>query len=294
MQNSLNTPNLKSFISAFLLLILIPCPQAAPLNSLLKAIEDFHEEHRNLSLITVSQRESLARLYQKLGNYYAQSGESLHSIGALRKGRALLPSLPSVDLKIGIVYARLGRLEQARKFLLGFYQSSPESTQSFECKQKLFSVLVQMGERSAKISLWDKAVRYFHEAMEFSSSARHTLDLVDKIQSAYFKQGTFHYSQKHYLEAARNFLKALSKNTRESLRAKIERIAGHLFLNTGKHFEEIGRVDEARPYYEAVEKHFQSKKVVTYAKKRLQSLEESLSADAANVPEWLGADLPME
>ena len=88
--------------------------------------------------------------------------------------------------------------------------------------------------------------------MEYSSSAQLTLDLIDKIQTAYFKQGTFHYSQKHYLEAARNFLKSLSKNTKESLRSKVERIAGHLFLNAGRHYEKQGRLNEAKPYYEAV------------------------------------------
>jgi len=264
------------------------------MDSVLKSIDSFHAKHIDLSLISAQERESLALLYQKLGNFYAQSDEHIASITALRKARSLVPTLPSLDLRIGIVYADLGRLQSARKFLLGFYQAEPESTQAFECEQKLFSVLVQLGEKSAKISLWDKAIRFFHEAMEFSSSARHTLDLVDRIQSTYFKQGTFHYSQKHYLEAARNFLKALSKNTRESLRAKIERIAGHLFLNTGKHFEEIGRLDEARPYYEAVEIHFHSDKVVGYARQRLRSMEESVSESQAKVPEWLGSEEPLE
>ena len=126
--------------------------------------------------------------------------------------------------------------------------------------------------------------------MNYSNSTQLTLDLIDKIQTAYFRQGTFHYSQKHYLEASRNFLKALSKNTRENLRSKIERIAGHLFLNAGKHYEKLGQLSEAKPYYRAVVDYFHGDKVVLYAKQRLDSLGAQILEERANIPEWLRVD----
>lgn len=250
-------------------------------------ISALHQVAPTLTNLEDAEQKALARLYLQKGDILMGKKSHLKAASSYRKARVLDPELPSVDLSIGIAYADGNRLALAKRFLKQFYEENQEPTLKFQCEQKLYQVLVNLGEENAKISLWDRAINSYHEAMEYSSSTRLTLDLIDRIQTAYFKQGTFHYSQKHYLEASRNFLKALSKNTRESLRSKIERIAGHLFLNAGKHYEKMGQLTEAKPYYRAVVEYFHENKVVQYAKKRLESLESQILEERSEIPAWL-------
>jgi tetratricopeptide (TPR) repeat protein len=279
---------ISSLLKFFLFLSLFSTPTIGDdLKRIEQEITALHFVAPTLATLEEAERSSLARLYFQQGDLLARDKSFLKAASSFRKARSVEPSLPGVDMAIGLAYAEAGRLKLARRFLLHFLKSNEDPALKFQCEQKLYQVLVQLGEGHAGISLWDKAVGSYHEAMEYSTSTRHTLDLIDKIQTAYFKQGTFHYSQKHYMEAARNFLKALSKNTRESLRSKVERIAGHLFLNAGRHYEKLGRINEAKPYYQAVAEYFHGQKVVTYAKKRLESLENQILEERHDIPEWL-------
>ena len=240
----------------------------------------------------LEQREkgALSQILLQQGELFNKQKAFLKAASSFRKAKAIYPDISAIDLHIGIAYADAQRLSLARRFLKSFDDQNTDPALKLQCEQKLYQVLVAMGEESSRISLWDQAINSYHEAMNYSNSTQLTLDLIDKIQTAYFRQGTFHYSQKHYLEASRNFLKALSKNTKENLRSKIERIAGHLFLNAGKHYEKMGQLSEAKPYYTAVIDYFHEDKVVLYAKQRLDSLGSQILEERADIPEWLRVD----
>ena len=106
--------------------------------------------------------------------------------------------------------------------LAEFLQESTSETLKFQAEQELYKICLALGEKKINYRSGLKLLNGMKKLC--SIATRNSLDLVDRIQTAYFKQGTFHYSQKHYLEAADNLRRALSKNTRESLRAKIDRL----------------------------------------------------------------------
>lgn len=230
---------------------------------------------------------ALSKLYRDLGDFYMRSKSALLGAISYRKAHSLNPGDIELKLRAGLAYAHTNQLELSHDLLVEFLNGTTNETLKFQAEQELYKICLTLGEKENSLSLWSQAVKWYELAMQYSSSPRNSLDLVDRIQTAYFKQGTFHYSQKHYLEAADNLRKALNKNTRESLRAKVERIGVTLFLNAAKHFERIEEREEAIAYYTVIRDFLYKSSAVEYARQRLKALLSDENIPLQSAPGWL-------
>ena len=283
----------------FLLILLLaiclrPCSEAAkpkPKKLLLDSINDRIRGIRGrepiLGKLTKEDIQKLSLLHRELGDFYMQQKSPLLGAIAYRKAYNLNSSKSEYKLRAGLAYAHTNQLKLSYRMLAEFLQESTSATLKFQAEQELYKICLALGEKENKLSLWTQAIEWYEKAMQYSNSPRNSLDLVDRIQTAYFKQGTFYYSQKHYLEAADNLRRALSKNTRESLRAKIERLGVTLFLNAGKHFERMEEREEAIAYYSAIKNYLYKSSAVDYARKRLKALTDSDNIPMRSAPTWL-------
>lgn len=229
----------------------------------------------------------LSRLYRELGDFYMRSQSALLGAISYRKAYSLNPAESEHKLRAGLAYAHTNQLELGYQLLVEFLNESTSETLKFQAEQELYKICLTLGAKENNLSLWNQAVKWYERAMQYSNSPRNSLDLVDRIQTAYFKQGTFHYSQKHFLEAAENLRKTLNKNTRESLRSKVERLGVTLFLNAAKHFERIEDRSEAIKYYIVIRDFLYKSTAVDYARQRLKALQSEDNIPLQSAPGWL-------
>ena len=264
-----------------------PHPKDVLLDSINDKIRTIRGREPILGKLTPEDQNKLSFLYRELGDFYMKQKSSLLGAIAYRKAYSLSPSTSEHKLRAGLAYAHTNQLTLGYKMLAEFLHESSNETLKFQAEQELYKICLALGEKENRLSLWTQAVEWYEKAMQYSNSPRDSLDLVDRIQTAYFKQGTFHYSQKHYLEAADNLRRALSKNTRESLRAKVERLGVTLFLNAGKHFERIEEREEAIAYYTVIRDFLYKSSAVDYARQRLKALSSNENIPMRSAPTWL-------
>ena len=257
------------------------------LNSINDRIRSIRGREPILGKLTSEDIQKLALLHRELGDFYMKQKSSLLAATAYRKAYSLNSSRSENKLRAGLAYAHTNQLKLSYRMLAEFLQESSNETLKFQAEQELYKICLALGEKENKLSLWTQAIEWYEKAMQYSNSPRNSLDLVDRIQTAYFKQGTFHYSQKHYLEAADNLRRALSKNTRESLRAKIERLGVTLFLNAGKHFERMEEPEEAISYYTVIRDFLYKSSAVDFARQRLKVLTSNENIPMKSAPTWL-------
>tara|TARA_B100000674_G_scaffold497966_1_gene533867 strand:+ start:1687 stop:2565 length:879 start_codon:yes stop_codon:yes gene_type:complete len=264
-----------------------PDPKNLLLDSINDKIRSIRGREPILGKLTPEDQNKLSILHRELGDFYMKQKSPLLGAIAYRKAYGLNPSTSEHKLRAGLAYAHTNQLVLSYKMLAEFLHESTNETLKFQAEQELYKICLGLGEKENRLSLWTQAVEWYERAMQYSNSPRDSLDLVDRIQTAYFKQGTFHYSQKHYLEAADNLRRALSKNTRESLRAKIERLGVTLFLNAGKHFERIEEREEAIAYYTVIRDFLYKSSAVDYARQRLKVLTSNENIPMKSAPTWL-------
>ena len=264
-----------------------PKPKNLILDSINDRIRSIRGREPILEKLTSEDVQTLSLLHRELGDFYMKQKSSLLGAIAYRKAYSLNPSRSENKLRAGLAYAHTNQLKLSYRMLAEFLQESTSETLKFQAEQELYKICLALGEKENKLSLWTQAIEWYEKAMQYSNSPRNSLDLVDRIQTAYFKQGTFHYSQKHYLEAADNLRRALSKNTRESLRAKIERLGVTLFLNAGKHFERMEEREEAIAYYTVIRDFLYKSSAVDYARQRLKALNTDKHFPMKSAPTWL-------
>lgn len=264
-----------------------PNPRDVELKKLNYKIEMLRSKEAILERLGPTDLVTLSRFYRQLGDFYMRSKSALLGAISYRKAYSLNPTESELKLRAGLAYAHTNQLELSHQLLVEFLNESNSETLKFQAEQELYKICLTLGEKENNLSLWNQAVKWYEKAMQYSTSPRNSLDLVDRIQTAYFKQGTFHYSQKHFLEAAENLRKTLNKNTRESLRSKVERLGVTLFLNAAKHFERIEDRDEAIKYYIVIRDFLYKSTAVDYARQRLKALQSEDNIPLQSAPGWL-------
>lgn len=236
-------------------------------------IQKYLKKSSVLSKLETDDQLKLSQLFADLGHKYRKKNKWVLSVIYYRKSLSLNPSNPQLILFSGMNYAKIKRYDKAEEFFLKYKQVATESSWLQICNQYLFDTLNAKGDLLSKTSLWDLAILSFKKSLEFSNSAENTVNTLSKIHYAYFQKGSFHFSQKHYIEASKSLIQALTPETNKSLVRKIERMASHLFINSAKHYEKEGQVKEAQKYYKSIVNYFNNEKSIAYSQKRIEVLE---------------------
>ncbi|MCJ8347848.1 hypothetical protein MJH12_20115 [bacterium] len=255
-------------------------------NDLQIQVQSYLKKAPILSELTKEDQISLAELFASLGHQYGKKNKWVLSVIYYRKSLALDPENSQLILFAGMNYYKLKRYDKAQELFLQYKEVSKQHSWLQICDQYLFDTLSAKAEQLSKISLWDLAIKSYEDSLQYSSSAEKTANILSKIHYAYFQKGSFHFSQKHYLEASKNLVKALTPETNKSLVHKIERMAAHLFLNSAKHYEKEGKYLESLKYYQSIVDYFKSERSILYSQKRIKALQE-IKDDSSLDSDWI-------
>ncbi|MCO4782621.1 MAG: hypothetical protein KC646_09895 [Candidatus Cloacimonetes bacterium] len=239
-----------------------------------------------LSELAPSDQVKLASLFANLGHEHRKKNKWILSVIYYRKSLALNPEDHQLILFSGMNYSKVKRYSKAIELFLQYKSVATQDSWLKICDQYLFDTLNLKGDQLSKTSLWDLAITSYNDALNYSNSAEKTANVLSKIHYGYFQKGSFHFSQKHYLEASKNLLKVLTPETNKSLVRKVERMASHLFLNSAKHYEKEGNHKEALKYYHSIANYFKSESGVKYSNARIKHLENLIIEDE-NQNNWI-------
>jgi tetratricopeptide (TPR) repeat protein len=258
------------------------------IKSLEKKIQLIQTKVPLMSKLSSQDRDELAHLYLQLGELLEKT-DPKSAVMAFRKSLSFKPSQPSLQFQIGECYFNMQEYEKALPFIRGYCQSEADAATGELCSRYLESIYDYQGDKLQSISLWDKAIESYKMARSISRNHLLKKKMAEKIRDCTFQSAVYHYSRKHFLEAAHLFLDALSEQSSAKLQNRIEKIATHLFINAGKHYEKTEEPSKAIPFYKAVLLHFSKESARDYAKKRLEVMGKESSA-SKEAPSWLIMD----
>lgn len=239
-----------------------------------------------LSKLPSSDQIELASLFASVGHEYRKKNKWILSVIYYRKSLALDPDNHQLILFAGMNYSKVKRYTKAIELFHQYKSVASQDSWLKICDQYLFDTLNLKGDKLSKTSLWDLAIKSFSEALNYSNSAEKTANVLSKIHYSYFQKGSFHFSQKHYLEASKNLLKVLTPETNKSLVRKVERMASHLFLNSAKHYEKETNYTEALKYYHSIVDYFKGESGVNYSASRIKHLQ-TLQVEEHGQNNWI-------
>jgi len=184
--------------------------------------------------------------FQLFSNYFSKGDilkaeESLLKIESLKDSLSLEQSI-AINNNLGVVYIRLGRYDDAIKYL---NQAEDEVNDKQAFIQELADIYINKSRVFGTVKEYDKAIEYLEQAIRIYLSAKDTdKSLFMRLSTAYLNIGITYYEKQHYNTA----IEYLNKSLELKIKNNFSEIA-FTYLNLAKTYSKLNQVKSAQQYY---------------------------------------------